>query len=77
MPHMAATAKYGTTPTERAKSEVTMRISVKFWSKSEVEGCVGDDFDDVGYISVTHPLRPLHTFRLQKLSGDLTQRDRL
>ena len=54
-----------------------MRISVKFWSKSEVEGCVGHDFDYVGYMSVTRPLRPLHTFRLQKLSGDLTQRDRL
>ena len=74
---MAVIMKYDITPTESAKSEVIMRISVKFWSKSEVEGCVGDDFDYVGYMSVTRPLRPLHTFPLQKLICDQIQSDRL
>ena len=30
-----------------------MRISVKFWSKSDVAGSVGGDADFVGYMSVT------------------------
>ena len=30
-----------------------MRISVKFWSKSDVGGSVSDDIDFVGYTSVT------------------------
>ncbi len=51
-----------------------MRISVKFWSKSDVAGSFGDDVDFVGYTSVTCPL---HKFPLQKLICDLTQPDRL
>ena len=74
---MVTIAKYGLMPTESAKSEVTMRISVKFWSKSDIEGCVGGGFDDVGYTSVTRPLRPLHTFRLQNLICDQIRRDQL
>ena len=30
-----------------------MRISVKFWSKTDVERSFGDDADFVGYTSVT------------------------
>ena len=54
---MTAIVKYGITPKESAKSEVTMRISVKNWSKKVVSRILGVVFGYVGYVGYVGYIR--------------------
>ena len=64
---MATIMKYDITPTESAKSEVTMRISVKNWSK---ESCLEADWGSVSVTSVMSVTSVTYVCRLPKLCGN-------
>ena len=64
---MASMLEYGITPTERGKSEVTMRIVVENWYIYVVIGSLGGYFSYVSYIRHTS----LHLVPLQNLRDDL------
>ena len=68
---MAVIVKYGITPTESAKSEVTMRISVKNWCKKVVSRVLGGP---VSVTSGTSVMSVTYICRLQTLYR-LTQGD--